>query len=252
MWKVAAAIGYCVRDADPSLGVRNRAAQGRSATWTEGEVGAPLQARMARRLSWPRGRDRGRVVDAIEPRRRSRPAGLATCHRAAHGAVFFTDRGKDGGKPVGGALSDRALAAVEAYVNSLGVELHGDAYIFRNRSGAPYSSDTLGDDFRDIRHARIRRPGQAHPGRLPALRARSRPLPATPSRRTCRTPWATPYRASQCSVRDLCPGERLSDVLRTVVGRPGRRRPRRKLAMRGTESVQKSEHDGPKSRNSAG
>jgi hypothetical protein len=33
------------------------------------------------------------------------------------------------------------------------VELHGEAYIFRNRSGAPYSSDTLGDDFRDIRHA---------------------------------------------------------------------------------------------------
>ena len=50
-------------------------------------------------------------------------------------------------------MSDRALAAVEAYVKVLGVELHGDAFIFRNRSGAPYSSDTLGDDFRDIRHA---------------------------------------------------------------------------------------------------
>jgi hypothetical protein len=37
-------------------------------------------------------------------------------------------------------------------VKVLGVELHGDAPIFRNRSGAPYSSDTLGDDFRDIRH----------------------------------------------------------------------------------------------------
>ena len=65
--------------------------------------------------------------------------------------MFFTDRAKTG-KPVGGALSDRALAAVEAYVKVLGVELHGDAPIFRNRSGAPYSSDTLGDDFRDIRH----------------------------------------------------------------------------------------------------
>jgi hypothetical protein len=38
MWKVSAALGYCVRDADPSQGVRNRAAPGRSATWTEGEV----------------------------------------------------------------------------------------------------------------------------------------------------------------------------------------------------------------------
>lgn len=53
--------------------------------------------------------------------------------------------------PVGGALSDRALAALEAYIATLGVELHGDAHVFRNRSGAPYSSDTLGDDFRDIR-----------------------------------------------------------------------------------------------------
>jgi hypothetical protein len=42
------------------------------------------------------------------------------------GAVFLTDRAKTG-KPVGGALSDRALAAVEAYVQVLGVELHGDA-----------------------------------------------------------------------------------------------------------------------------
>ena len=38
MWKISAALGYCMRDADPSLGVRNRAAPGRSATWIEGEA----------------------------------------------------------------------------------------------------------------------------------------------------------------------------------------------------------------------
>jgi hypothetical protein len=38
LWKVSAALRYCVRDADPSLGVRNTAASGRSATWTEGEA----------------------------------------------------------------------------------------------------------------------------------------------------------------------------------------------------------------------
>ena len=38
LWKVAAALGYCVRDADPSLGVRNSAAKGRSETWSEGEA----------------------------------------------------------------------------------------------------------------------------------------------------------------------------------------------------------------------
>ena len=37
----------------------------------------------------------------------------------------------------------------------LGVELHGEANIFRNRSGAPYSKDTLGDDFRDVREAEL-------------------------------------------------------------------------------------------------
>ena len=34
----------------------------------------------------------------------------------------------------------------------LSAELHADAPIFRNRSGHPYSKDTLGDDFRDIRN----------------------------------------------------------------------------------------------------
>lgn len=43
------------------------------------------------------------------------------------------------------------MAALAAYLDRLGVELHGDAYIFRNRSGQPYSKDTLGDDFRVIR-----------------------------------------------------------------------------------------------------
>ena len=50
-------------------------------------------------------------------------------------------------------LSARAIAVFTAYLERLGVELHGDAYVFRNRSGAPYSSDTLGDDFRDVRTA---------------------------------------------------------------------------------------------------
>jgi integrase len=71
--------------------------------------------------------------------------------RNAAGA-FFTERGKTG-KPVGGILSTRSLAVLSAYLERLGVELHGDAYIFRNRSGVPYSGDTLGDDFRDVRAA---------------------------------------------------------------------------------------------------
>jgi hypothetical protein len=149
MWRVAAALGYCVRDADPSLGVRNRAVPGRSATWTEGEV-VRLYKRAFREgyyglaaviaVAWATQLSPGDV-------RALRASQLA---RNITGAVFFTARGKTGA-PVGGALNDRALAALEAYIAELGAELHGEAYIFRNRSGAPYSSDTLGDDFRDVR-----------------------------------------------------------------------------------------------------
>ena len=70
--------------------------------------------------------------------------------RTAAGEAFFTERRKTG-VPVGGILSVRSITVLTAYLEKLGVELHGDAYIFRNRSGAPYSSDTLGDDFRDVR-----------------------------------------------------------------------------------------------------
>jgi hypothetical protein len=66
--------------------------------------------------------------------------------------AFFAERGKTG-TPVGGMLNDRALAAIEAYLEKLGIELHGEAYIFRNRTGAPYSKDTLGDDLRAVRIA---------------------------------------------------------------------------------------------------
>ncbi|TMJ79635.1 MAG: phage integrase family protein, partial [Alphaproteobacteria bacterium] len=149
MWKVAAALGYCVRDADPSLGVRNRAAPGRSATWTEGEV-----VRLYKR-AYRDGYHGLAAVIGVAWATQLSPGDVRTIRasqlaRNSTGAVFFTARGKTG-TPVGGALTDRALAALEAYIAGLGAELHGEAYIFRNRSGAPYSSDTLGDDFRDVR-----------------------------------------------------------------------------------------------------
>jgi hypothetical protein len=49
LWKVAAALKYCGREDDPSLGVRNSAAKGRSQCWTEGEA-----ARLAKR-AWRNG-----------------------------------------------------------------------------------------------------------------------------------------------------------------------------------------------------
>ena len=73
-------------------------------------------------------------------------------HRDSRGSYFLTARGKTGQEIVG-TLTRRAERVLDAYLESLGVELVGDAPIFRNRSGQPYSADTLGDDFRDLREA---------------------------------------------------------------------------------------------------
>jgi len=62
------------------------------------------------------------------------------------GEVFFTKR-----VPVGGMLRPASMVRLADYLEKLGVTVTGDAFIFRNRSGAPYSKDTRGDDFRDVR-----------------------------------------------------------------------------------------------------
>jgi hypothetical protein len=149
LWKVSAALQYCERDADPSLGVRNSAARGRSATWSEGEA-----VRLFKR-AWRAGYYGLAAIIAVSWSTQLSPGDVRALRasqlaKGGTDAVFFTARGKTG-QPVGGALSNRALAALHAYVSQLGVELHGEAYIFRNRSGAPYSKDTLGDDFRAVR-----------------------------------------------------------------------------------------------------
>jgi hypothetical protein len=150
LWKVTAALSYCVRDADPSLGVRNRSAAGRSAIWSEGEA-----ARLYKR-AWRMGYHGLAGVIAVAWSTMLSPGDVRALRagQLAKGAaaLFFTERGKTG-VPVGGALSARAVAALAAYLGQLGVELHGEAYIFRNRSGRAYSKDTLGDDFRVVRAA---------------------------------------------------------------------------------------------------
>jgi hypothetical protein len=150
LWKVMAALHYCQREADPSLGVRNSAARGRSETWTEGEA-----ARLFKR-AWRMGYyGLGAAIAAAWSTMLS--PGDVRALRASQVAqdgtgVYFTERGKTG-TPVGGSLSNRAMAALAGYLDQIGVELAGEAFIFRNRSGQPYSKDTLGDDFRAVRAA---------------------------------------------------------------------------------------------------
>lgn len=151
LWKVAAALQYCEREADPSLAVRNRAAKGRSETWAEGEV-----ARVAKR-AWRMGYYGLAAVIAVSWDTQLSPGDVRALRASQMasgflGETFFTERGKTG-VPVGGMLSVRSMTVLARYLVNLGVDLHGDAYIFRNRSGQPYTKDTLGDDFRDVRAA---------------------------------------------------------------------------------------------------
>lgn len=151
LWKVMAALHYCDRDKDPSLGVRNTAAQGRSQTWSDREV-----ARLVKR-AWRMGY-RGLAAclavmwdGTFSPGdARSLLAGQQA--RSADGRAFFTERAKTGA-PVGAVLTRRATRVLDAYAASLGVELTPGAPIFRNRSGAPYLKNALAEDFRDVRTA---------------------------------------------------------------------------------------------------
>lgn len=163
LWKVMAALQLCERDADPSLGVPNSAARGRSETWSEGEV--VRLAKAAWRLGY-RGLAAAIAVmwdSQLSPGDvRALTAGQIA--RAGQGRAFFTERGKTG-TPVGGLLSARATALLDAYVAGLGFALLADAPLLRMRGFAPtakggrprppqpYTSDYLSKDFRVVRSA---------------------------------------------------------------------------------------------------
>ncbi len=149
LWKKMAVFGYCELDRDPSLLFANSAPQPRQAVWSEGE--AVRLVKHAWRLGY---------------------SGLATClavawdsqlspidarsikanqmRRDPVGMWFDVARAKTG-RPAVATLSARATRLVCTYLATLAAEPVGMAPIFRNRSGQPYSKDTLGDDFRAVR-----------------------------------------------------------------------------------------------------
>jgi len=97
-----------------------------------------------------------------------------------------------------------------AYIEKLGVTLAGEAYIFRNRSGAPYSKDTLGDDFRTVREAEFDHRAIA-PDRVWWSRWRGTTTTETvaaqsaivpPNVRSCRKSNRTPDAYSPCEIDD--------------------------------------------------
>lgn len=149
LWRVAAALGYCQRDADPSLGVRNREPERRQAVWTYGE------ARTLVKGAWRSGY-RGLAaliavawdssLSPVDARRLTQ----AQRFKDGQGEVFRLARAKTG-RAAAATLTRRSVRVLDAYLAGLGAQIAPAAPIFRNRSGRPYSKDTLGDDFRTVR-----------------------------------------------------------------------------------------------------
>lgn len=148
LWQVAAALKYCDKTADPSSGVRNVEPKRRAAAW------GFLEAMKLAKTAWRLGYHGLTAVIAVAWDTSFSPVdvrGLTPSQR--RGDVFEVERAKTG-KAALGTLTRRSLRVLDAYLAELGdAKLHPRVPIFRNRSGAPYSKDTLGDDFRDVREA---------------------------------------------------------------------------------------------------
>jgi hypothetical protein len=167
LWRVIATMRtasgakYCERDHDPSLGVRRETPAPRQAIWFEGEA-----VRLVKR-AWRMGYHGLSVALAVAWDTMLSPVDVRTLTRAqlsgdADGPLFQLARAKTG-KAAIGTLSKRTEWLLKAYLETLPPGLHPSAPIFRTRGyvptvkggkprpPVPYTADTLGDDFRDVR-----------------------------------------------------------------------------------------------------
>ena len=151
LWQAMAGLKYCNKDEDRSFGVRNSAPAGRSQTWTEGEA-----VRLVKR-AWRMGYRGLASALAVMWDTHLSPGDVRALtgsqrDRDGQQRAFFSERGKTG-TPVGGVLSKRAAFVLDGYLAALGVDLHNNAPIFRNRSGDRYLKNAFAEDFREVRAA---------------------------------------------------------------------------------------------------
>jgi hypothetical protein len=141
LWNVMGALKYC-NEKDPSLGFQNHAAQARQVFWEFDEV-----RRLCRR-AWEEGYYGLAAAIAVAWDTSMSPVDVRRLRpQDRQGDAFILKRGKN----IVGTLTGRSKRVLAGYLAKLGVEVAPSAPIFRNRSGAPYSKDTLGSDFRDVR-----------------------------------------------------------------------------------------------------
>jgi hypothetical protein len=154
---------YCNPKDDPSLAIRRETPAPRNAIWMEGE--AVRLVKRAWRLGY-RGLAAGLAVAWDTS---LSPVDVRTLTKAqltgdAEGPFFSRDRTKTGESAIG-TLGKRTQRLLAAYMATLPPNLLPSAPIFYTRGGqpgpkggrprppAPYSKDTLGDDFRVVRAA---------------------------------------------------------------------------------------------------
>lgn len=153
LWKVMAAMGYCQRDADPSLGVRNSEPRGRKETWREGEA-VRLVKRALRMRYFGLAAALACMWDGAVAPVDARSLTLSQRHRDGSGTWFALDRAKTRRSAVL-TLSRRAERLLDWYLkHQFGQsEPIGNMPIFRTRRGAAYRKNSFAEDFRDIRAA---------------------------------------------------------------------------------------------------
>ncbi|MBX3580045.1 MAG: hypothetical protein KF723_22805 [Rhizobiaceae bacterium] len=150
-----------ITGADPSLAIRRETPTPRHQVWSEGEA-----VRYAKG-AWRAGYKGLACVVAVAWDTGFAPVDVRTLtpsdmFTAGDDWGFAIDRDKTG-VPVLGTLTARTRRLVLAYLDQLGVTVLPDAPLFRSRgfvpgpkggrprSGVPYTKDTLGDDFADVR-----------------------------------------------------------------------------------------------------
>lgn len=150
-WKIMLGMKVA-RATDPSMGIRNRSPAPRWQRWSEGEV-----VRLVK-TAWRTGYHGAACIIAVAWDTQFSPVDVRTLaqrHRALHASHLVFDRQADGRSKTGraaiGTVSARTERLVITYLDTLGIDLHPDGVLFRNRSGNPYRADTLSDDFADVR-----------------------------------------------------------------------------------------------------
>lgn len=149
LWRVVAAMNYCERERDPSLGIRRKTPTPRNQIWTEGEAVRLIKG------AWRKDYEGLAVLLAIAWDTQFAPV---DCRRLTPqqtiktdvGVKFTVDRAKTGA-PAIGTLGPRSQQLFAAYVATLGIDLLPAVPIVRNRSGRRYSKETLNKDFAKIR-----------------------------------------------------------------------------------------------------